>query len=135
LAKTTGASELESRVASVGGRLGRAIPFFGWGIATAGVGYDIHTGKDPGKAIFSGLAGATGATVVGSMVGGPIGLAAGAAVAAGIAVGLGADWFYDHVVPDGVKTKIDEGLRAVRNSIGDAGRAIGDTAKGVWSIF
>jgi uncharacterized protein YukE len=55
LAKTMGAADLEAEAASIGRRLGSKIPIIGWGITAAGIGYDIHEGKPPGKAIFSGL--------------------------------------------------------------------------------
>ncbi|MGH3866072.1 MAG: hypothetical protein ACRDQ4_08020 [Pseudonocardiaceae bacterium] len=136
LAKTMGAADLEAEAASIGRRLGSRIPIIGWGITAAGIGYDIHEGQPPGKAIFSGVAGAAGAIMAASMVGGPVGVAAGVGVVAGIAVGLGADWVYDHVVPDGVKRKIDEGLAAVGHGIADAGEAVGNMAKKIWdSIF
>jgi hypothetical protein len=49
---------------------------------------------------------------------------------------LGAGWVYDHVVPDGVKHKIDEGVAAVGHGISDACEAVGNTAKKIWdSIF
>jgi len=136
LSKTMGAADLDAEAASIGRRLGSKIPIIGWGITAVGIGYDIHEGKPPGKAIFSGVAGTAGAIVVVSMVGGPVGLAAGAGVAAGVFVGLGADWVYDHVVPDGVKRKIDEGVAAVGHGIADACEAVGNTAKKIWdSIF
>ena len=82
------------------------------------------------------MAGTAGAIVVVSMVGGPVGFAAGAGVAAGVFVGLGADWVYDHVVPEGVKRKIDEGVAAVGHGIADACEVVGNTAKKIWdSIF
>lgn len=135
-AKTMGAADGEAEAASVDRRLGSKIPIIGWAIAAAGIGYDIHEGKPPGKAIVSGVAGTAGAIMAASMVGGPVGVAAGVGVVAGIAVGLGADWAYDHLVPDGVKRKIDEGVAAVGRGIADAGKAVGNTAKKIWdSIF
>lgn len=136
LAKTMGAADLEAEAASIGRRLGSKIPIIGWGITAAGIGYDIHEGKPPGKAIFSGVIGTAGAIMAASMVGGPVGVAAGVAVVAGIGVGLGADWVYDHVVSDGVKHKIDNGLADVGHGIADAGKAVGNTTKKIWdSIF
>lgn len=136
LVKTMAAADLEAEAATIGRRLGSKIPIIGWGITAAGIGYDIHEGKPPGKAIFSGVVGTAGAIMAASMVGGPVGVAAGVGVVAGIAVGLGADWAYDHIVPDGVKRKIDEGVAAVGHGIADAGEAVGNTAKKVWdSIF
>jgi len=136
LAKTMGAADLEAEATSIGRRLGSKIPIIGWGITAAGIGYDIHEGKPPGKAIFSGVVGTAGAIMAASMVGGPVGVAAGVAVVAGIGVGLGADWVYDHVVSDGVKRKIDDGLADVGHGIADAGKTVGDTTKKVWdSIF
>jgi len=39
-------------------------------------------------------------------------------------------------VPDGVKQKIDEGIKAVGHGVAETGKAIGNTAKKVWdSIF
>lgn len=132
LAKTMGAADLEAEAASIGRRLGSKIPIIGWGITAVGIGYDLQEGKPPGKAIVSGVAGTAGAIMAASMVGGPIGVAAGAGVVAGIAVGLGADWVYDHIVPDGVKYKIDEGIAAVGHGIAEVGEGIGNTAKKVW---
>lgn len=123
--KTMAASDLEANAASLGRRFGSKIPIIGWGIAAAGVGYDIHEGKPPGKAIVSGAVGTAGAILAASMVGGPVGLAAGVGVVAGIGVGLGADYVYDHVLPDGVKHKIDDGLNAAGHGIASAGKSVG----------
>jgi hypothetical protein len=131
------AADVEAEAASVGRRLGSKIPIIGGGPSRLPVSATTSTrASPPGKAIVSGVAGTAGAIMVASAVGGPVGVAAGAGVVAGIAVGLGADWAYDHLVPDGVKRKIDEGVTAVGHGIADAGKAVGNTAKKVWdSIF
>jgi hypothetical protein len=128
LAKTMGASDLEAEAASVGRRFASKIPIIGWGITAAGIGWDIHNGKPPGKAIFAGVAGTAGAMLAASAVGGPVGLAAGVGVVAGVGIGLGADWVYDHVIPDGVKHKIDDGLDAAGHGLANAGKAVGHSS-------
>jgi uncharacterized protein YukE len=134
--KTMAAEALERRAASVARSVVGKLPVVGYGITAAGIGYDIHHGKRPGKAIFSGLAGAGGALAVTAMVGGPIGVGIVAGVVAGVAIGYGADYAYDHWMPDGAKKKIDEGLDAVGSAVGDAAGDVGDGAKKVWnSIF
>ncbi len=124
LSKVLGASELESEAETIGRRFASKIPVIGWGISAAGVGWDVYHGKAPGKAIFSGVAGTLGAIAVAAAVPG-IGWAAAAGIGAGVLVGMGADWAYDHLVPDGVKHKIDDGLRAVGHGLENAGKAVG----------
>lgn len=116
LAKVFDAAELEAEAAATGRRLASKIPVIGWGVTAAGVGYDIHEGKPPGKAVVSGVVGTAGGILAASMVGGPVGLAAGTGVVAGIMIGLGADWAYDHAVPEDVKRKIDTGIEEVAHS-------------------
>lgn len=132
LDKTMSAGDVEAKASAAGRRLASKIPVIGLGIAAAGIGYDIHEGKPPGKAIVSGVVGTAGSILAASTVGGPVGVAAGVGVVAGVAVGLGADWVYDNVVPEDVKRKIDDGIKAVGSGIADAGKAVGDF---VGSIF
>jgi hypothetical protein len=118
------AAELEGRAVTVERRIASKIPVIGLGITAAGIGYDIANGKPPGKAIISGLGGATAAVWAGAAITGPIGLGALAGIAAGTAVGIGLDFAYDQL-PQGVKNKIEGGVKAV-----------GHAAKKVWdSIF
>lgn len=124
LSKTMAASELESEAVTIGRRFASKIPIIGWGIAAAGIGYDIHDGKPPGKAIFSGVAGTLGAMAVTAAVPG-VGWAAAAGIGVGILVGIGADWVYDNVLPNNVKHKIDDGLNAVGHTIASAGDTVG----------
>lgn len=124
LSKALGASELESEAENFGRRFASKIPVIGWGISIAGIGWDISHGKPPAKAIFSGVAGTLGAIAVVAVVPG-VGWAAAAGVGAGVLIGMGADWAYDHLVPDGVKHKIDDGLRAVGHGLENAGKAVG----------
>ena len=132
MAKNAAADGLEKDAASVARRVGSKIPVVGLGITALGIGYDIHEGKPPGKAIISGLAGAGAA----ALVAGPVGVGAIAAVGAGILVGAGVDYAWDHWVPDGAKHAIDNGVKAVGNAIGDAAGAVGHAAAKVWdSIF
>ncbi|MGK5684860.1 hypothetical protein [Actinoplanes sp. URMC 104] len=134
------ADAVERRAASVSRRVGSKLPIIGVGLTVAGIGYDIHTGKPPGKAIISG-AGGMGASILAGMAvgtaGGPVGIIAGAAVGtvAGLVASGALDWGYDQL-PDGAKAAIEDGVATVGNAIGDAGEAVGDTAKKVWdSIF
>lgn len=130
--KANAAEKARARALSVGRRFGSKIPIIGLGITAAGVGYDIHTGKPPGKAIISGAAGALGAAgaglLVGALVSNPIGWGVVAGIAGGALVGYGAEKLYD-ALPDNVTNKIEEGTKAV-------GNAIAGGAKKVWdSIF
>jgi len=59
-----GASGLESEAENIGRRFASKIPVIGWGISAVGIGWDIHQGKPPAKAIFSGVAGTLGAIAV-----------------------------------------------------------------------
>jgi hypothetical protein len=122
--KVLGASELESDAETFGRRVASKIPIIGWGITAAGIGYDIHEGKPPGKAIFSGVTGTLAAMGVAAMVPG-VGWAAAAGIGAGLVVGVGADWAYDHLVPDGVKHKIDDGLKDIGHGAENAGKSVG----------
>ena len=134
-AKTNLAGELERGAASVERRVLSKIPVIGLGIAAAGIGYDIATGKPPGKAIISGAGGATVAFVMGGLVAGPIGAGALAGIAFGTLAGVGLDAAYD-ALPQGVKNKIEGGVNAVGHAANDAANAIGHEAKKVWdSIF
>lgn len=129
--RTMQAAELEAEAATAGRTVAGKLPVIGVGVAAAGVGYDIYEGKSPGKAVFSGVVGTAGGILAASMVGGPVGLAAGAAVAGGVIAGLGADWVYDHAMPEGAKRKIDDGLDALGHGVGDAGRAVGDAFESI----
>lgn len=131
-AKAMESSALDAEATSAGRGLASKLPAIGLGVAAVGIGYDIHEGKPPGKAIFSGVVGTAGGILAASMVGGPVGVAAGAAVVGGIGVGLGADWVYDHAIPDNVKHKIDDGLDAVGSGIGDAGKSVGHTFNSIF---
>ncbi|MGH3623058.1 MAG: hypothetical protein ACRDQ5_14890 [Sciscionella sp.] len=122
MAKRSAAEGMEKDAASAARRFGGKIPIVGLGVTAAGIGYDISTGKPPGKAIVSGLAGAGAA----ALVGGPVGLGAVAAVGFGIAAGAGADYVWNHWVPDGAKEKINEGVRAVGDGIANVGKSVGN---------
>jgi hypothetical protein len=124
LSKVMGAAELESEAENIGRRFASKIPVIGWGISAVGIGWDIHQGKPPAKAIFSGVAGTLGAMAAIAVVPG-VGWAAAAGIGAGVLVGMGADWAYDHLVPDDVKHKIDDDLTAVGHGLENAGKAVG----------
>ena len=71
------------------------------------------------------------------MVGGPVGTVAGALIGAGVGmVTSGAlDAAYDRL-PPGTQAAIEDGFTAIGHGVGDAGEAVGDTAKKVWhSVF
>ncbi|WP_250002097.1 WXG100 family type VII secretion target [Actinoplanes sp. M2I2] len=134
------ADDVARRTSSLTRRVGSKLPVIGAGLTVAGIGYDIHNGKPPGKAIISG-AGGMGASIVAGMAigaaGGPIGIVGGALVgtAAGLVASGALDWGYDQL-PDGAKKAIEDGVAEVGNAVGDAGEAVGDSAKKVWnSIF
>ena len=131
LSKATRAAEFGDEAAAVGRRFGTKVPIVGLAITAAGIGYDIHTGKPAGKAIISGVGGATAAMAAGALVvvvGAPVivGLVAGIAVGAG--AGVLVDAGYD-ALPPRVKDGIENGVSAV-------GDAIGGGAKKAWkSVF
>lgn len=136
---TTRAMELDARAARYGSRVLRTLPVVGWGITAAGIGYDVHSGKPPGKAIVTGLAGAGGAALAVAVASGPLGwgvigvVAAG--VGAGILVGYGAEKLWD-ALPDNVTDAIDDGFEVVGGAISDTAGDLKDGAEKVWdSIF
>ncbi|GAB3368392.1 hypothetical protein [Amycolatopsis echigonensis] len=132
MAKRAAAEDLETDAASVARRVGSKIPVVGLGITAAGIGWDIHEGKPPAKAIISGLAGAGAA----ALVAGPVGWGALAAVGVGIGAGALVDYGWDHWVPEGAKHAINEGAEAVGHAVGNAASAVGHTATKIWnSIF
>lgn len=111
----------------------REVPVVGLAVTAAGVGYDIHTGKPPGKAVVSGLAGFGASVAVGAAIGGPVGAVVGIGVGL-VASGL-ADAAYD-ALPDSITQPFEEGVTAVGNAVGDGAGAVADGAKKVWdSIF
>jgi hypothetical protein len=135
--KFMAADEFTRRADQVGRRVGAKLPIIGLAITAAGIGYDVHQGKPVGKAVISGVGGALAAAgtgaLIGTAIGGPVGtvVGAGAGLVVGLVVSGGLDWGYDQL-PDGTKAAIEDGFSA----IGDAGEAVGDTAKKVWnSIF
>ncbi|PRW65230.1 WXG100 family type VII secretion target [Actinopolyspora mortivallis] len=129
MAKASHAADLRVRAGRFAQRVGGKLPVIGLGITAVGVGYDIHTGKPPGKAVFSGVAGAGAAALVAST---PVGWGALAAVGVGIGVGVAADFVYD-ALPQNVRDKIDEGARAVGDAVSDAAGAVGDAVSGAWN--
>jgi hypothetical protein len=136
---TMRAMEMEARAARYGSRVLAKLPVIGWGITAAGIGYDIHSGKPPGKSIVTGLAGAGGAALAVAVASGPLGWGAIGVVAAGIGVGRlagsGAEKLWD-ALPDTVTDAIDDGFEAVGGAISDTAGDVKDGAKKVWdSIF
>lgn len=127
------AANRASRLPNLLNRTVRGIPVIGLGITAAGIGYDIHTGKPPAKAIVSGLAGFGASVAVGAAIGGPVG------VVAGIGVGLVTSGLADmawEALPDSVTGPIDDGVAAVGGAIADGADAVADGARRVWdSIF
>jgi len=101
--------------------LGRGLRIGGPLLTAVGVGWDIHQGTAPGKAVFSGIggfvAGTTAETLLTSFGCPPI-------VSVPVSIGIGnlaADWngyVYEHVVPDNIQRKIDNGLRDVAHLAG-----------------
>jgi hypothetical protein len=75
---------IDRRLANLSRSVMSKTPVIGTVITAAGVGYDIHQGKPPGRAVFSGLAGVGGAATVGTAATGPVGWTALAAVGAGM---------------------------------------------------
>jgi hypothetical protein len=117
------------------------IPVAGLALTAADIGWDIHEGKPAGKAIIGGVGGAVAAIEMGALVGTAIAppfgtiVGAGVGLVAGVIVSGGLDYAYDKL-PKGVTDAIDGGFNAVGHSLGDAGDAVGSTAKKVWhSIF
>ena len=104
-------------------------------LAIAGVGYDISTGKSPGKAILSGAVGfGAGAIVVASApVSVPVVVVGVVAVGAGVGAGMLADYAWDHFVPDGAKEAIDDGLDAVGGGAKDLAGKAGGAAEDAWN--
>ncbi|SFE07516.1 hypothetical protein SAMN04487819_107226 [Actinopolyspora alba] len=129
MAKASQAEDTRIRASRFARRVGGKLPVIGLGITAAGIGYDIHTGKPPGKAVFSGLAGAGAAALVAAT---PVGWGALAAVGVGIGVGVAADFVYD-ALPDNVRDKINEGVEAVGDAASDAAGAVGDAVSGAWN--
>lgn len=113
------------------GRLARKIPVIGYAISAGLDSYDIAHGESPGKVVASegfGLAGAAlgGAAVVAVVgVGAPVlAVAAGGAIV-GMGASLGAEYAWDHWVPDGAKEAIDDGLKDFGTSVKDAASDVG----------
>lgn len=104
-------------------------------LAVAGVGYDIHEGKEPGKAIVSGAVGFGAAALIVSTA--PVSVPAlavgAAAVGVGILGGMAGDYAWDHFVPDDAKDKIDDGLDYVGGKAKDVGKDIGGGVKDAWN--
>lgn len=125
--------KLRSGTLAAGRRIGSKIPIVGLGITAAGIGYDIHSGKPPAKAIFSGLGSAGIAAGVGFAIGGPVGALVGVGV--GVLAGYGLDKAYD-ALPEGVTNKIEEGTKAAGDALGDAAGFVSGGVKSAWdSLF
>ncbi|SDP56214.1 hypothetical protein SAMN04487905_105219 [Actinopolyspora xinjiangensis] len=129
MAKASQAEDTRVRAGRFARRVGGKLPVVGLGITAVGIGYDIHTGKPPGKAVFSGLAGAGAAALVAST---PVGWGALAAVGVGIGVGVAADFVYD-ALPQNVRDKINEGVKAVGDAVSNAAGAVGDAVSDAWN--
>jgi uncharacterized protein YukE len=136
------ADKWERGALRAGSKVEARLPAIGLVVTAMDIGYDIKTGKPAGKAIISGVGGVLAAAGAGAMIGSMVpvpvvGTVAGAA--AGLVVGMvtsGAlDAAYDRL-PQGTRDAIEGGFDAVGHGIADAGDAVGDTAKKVWtSIF
>lgn len=123
----------------MGTRLLRGVPVLGIAATGAGVAYDIHSGKGPGEAVVSGVAGmGAGMAVAGTVaaVGGPVGWGVGGAIAAGIVVGYGAEWAYDKFMPEGAKEAVDDSLEAAGGAVKDGWNTVtGGVGKAWDSVF
>ena len=135
------ADKVERGALRIGSKFEARLPIVGLAVTAVDIGYDIHTGKPVGKAVISGVGGALAAAgtgaMIGTMVGGPAGTVVGAVVGAGVGMlTSGAlDAAYDRL-PAGTQAAIEDGFSAIGHGVGDAGEAVGDTAKKVWkSIF
>lgn len=114
-----------SRVLSNAPRVLRGVPVAGTLIAAGGIGYDIATGRDPGKAVATGVSSFAAGAAVGMAIGGPVGLVAGAVVGAG--VGYVVDEWGD---------EIGGAVAEAGDWVGDkAGDVFGGVAKGIGGIF
>lgn len=135
------ADKVERQAEKIGRNVEGKIPVVGLALTAVDIGYDIHEGKPVGKAIVSGVGGAWAAAelgaAAGTLVAPPFGTVVGAVVGLGVglAVSGGLDYAYDKL-PKGVTDAIEGGFNAVGHGLGDAGDAVGSTAKKVWhSIF
>ena len=77
-------------------KLGKTLPYTGLAFTVAGIGYDIHQGKDPTQAAVSGgasfLAGAASGAAIGAAFGGPIGVVGGAIIGIGVGIAVDEGW-------------------------------------------
>lgn len=71
------------------------VPVVGLAVTAAGIGYDIHSGKDPTKAVASGVGAFAAGAAVGAVIGGPVGVVVGGLV--GIGVGYVIDEWGDEI--------------------------------------
>jgi RHS repeat-associated protein len=126
------------------GRLERAAkltpPKIGGGLAVAGIGYDIATGKDPVQAVAAGGGGFAASVLAGAMIGSFIPVpGVGTAVGAlgGAVVGTFTSGAIDSLFEDG----LDAGAALGRGfeAVGDTGKAIGGgvmkVAEGIGGLF
>jgi len=85
-------------------------------LAPVGVGWDIHQGTPPGKAVVSGIAGFAAGTVTETLL---TGVGCPPIVSVPVSMGVGTlaayeyGYLYEHIVPDNIQRKIDNGLRDV----------------------
>ncbi|MET9227223.1 hypothetical protein [Lentzea sp. NPDC003310] len=113
-------------------RIGAKVPVVGLVITAAGVGYDIHTGKPPGKAVVSGVTGLGASTGLGMAIGGPVGAAVG--FVGGLVAGGLADAVWDRL-PKTVTTAIDAGVKAVGKAVADVAGSIGRGARKIFDLL
>ncbi|PRX44333.1 hypothetical protein B0I33_112211 [Prauserella shujinwangii] len=128
-ALTDDATRATSRAKVSGLRLGGAL-------AVGGIAYDIAHGKPVDQAIVSGGAGfaaSVGAgAAVGTVIGGPVGTAVGAVIGAG--VGVFTSGMVDSLYENGIGAvgqAIDDGAKAVTDTLEVVGDGIGDAASAV----
>jgi uncharacterized protein YukE len=101
--------------------LGRGLRIGGPLLAPVGVGWDIHQGTPPGKAIFSGIGGLVAGTTAEALltvVGCPPIVSVPVSIGIGNVTSAWNGYVYEHVVPDNIQRKIDNGLRGVAHFAG-----------------
>lgn len=121
---------------STAARVGKAvfgkIPVVGIGITAASTITDIASGKDPTKAIVSGVSGLAAGAAVGGVIGGPVGVVAGAVIGAGVSYAVD-EW------GDEIAGFAADGAEAVADGAQAAGEAVVDgvesAGKFVGSLF
>lgn len=114
------------------------LPVVGTAVTIAGIGWDVHNGKDVSTAVVGATAGTlatigTVATV--SFFGGPVGWGVGAGVIVGIGTAWAAEWAWENVVSDDVKKKVDEGIDWVADTAKGVGSSIADGASSAWNAI